>query len=56
VREIRSSDDRVLAATNARGEWRCAECRCWLQRTSNGDIRDGVIAHYKTVHPERNVR
>ena len=31
-------------------------CACPIQRTSSGDLRAGVRAHYKTVHPERKIR
>lgn len=31
-------------------------CRCLIQRTSTGDLADGVRAHYKTVHPERKIQ
>lgn len=54
--EIRDRDGSVLAATDPKGYVRCTSCGTELQRTTTGDIRDGVRVHYRTVHPERNVR
>lgn len=34
---------------------KCAACGVELQRTSSGDLADGVRAHYRTVHPERKI-
>lgn len=30
-------------------------CGTPLQRSSDGDLTDGVRAHYKTVHPDRRI-
>lgn len=31
----------------------CPECGCPVQRIKNGDVRDGMRAHYDTVHREK---
>lgn len=31
-------------------------CGCPIQRKSTGDLRDGVRAHYRIVHPEIGVK
>lgn len=37
------------------GDWRCALCKCPLQRTTTGDLADGIRAHFKTVHPDKEL-
>lgn len=66
--EIRTDTGQVLAVLITNGmEVALASCahidpatgfRCpvHIQRTSSGDLRDGVRAHYKAVHPERKIR
>ena len=54
--EVRDQANRVLAVQTSAGDWKCAVCPTALQPTVNGDITDGVRAHWKTVHSERNVR
>lgn len=34
----------------------CSTCNAPLQRTSTGNLADGVVAHYQTVHPEKGIR
>jgi hypothetical protein len=52
----------ALAKVTAPGLAMCSyDSRTWrcptpIQRTSKGDLADGVRAHYKTVHPERGVQ
>lgn len=57
---------RVLATVTAPGLAMCTHrttkrgggehvCGTPLQRTSQGDLADGVRAHYRTVHPERRI-
>ncbi|MDQ6524298.1 hypothetical protein RB608_11835 [Nocardioides sp. LHD-245] len=53
---------RVLATVTAPGFAACThhltkERRCGtpIQRTTTGDLADGVRAHYKQVHPERRI-
>ena len=29
----------------------CPECGCFIQRTPEGSIEDGMRAHFATVHP-----
>lgn len=31
-------------------------CPVSIQRASSGDLRDGVLLHYRTVHPEKGIR
>lgn len=33
----------------------CPECSCPIQRTHDGDLADGLAAHYRTVHPGEEV-
>lgn len=53
---LKDRDGAVRASTDDVGKFRCALCGVWVQRTSTGDIRDGVRAHYRTVHPGRKIR
>lgn len=60
---------RVLATVTAPGLAMCTHrtkkaqtsgggehvCGTPIQRTSKGDLADGVRAHYRTVHPERRI-
>lgn len=48
----------VLARVTGTGVALCLEphCGCPVQRRSSGDLRDGVRAHYRTVHPEKGVQ
>lgn len=33
----------------------CPACGCPVQRTAQGNLVDGLRAHYKTVHPDKVV-
>lgn len=46
----------TLARVTSRGFAQCTHCPVSIQRTSKGDLADGVRAHYKTVHPDRSLR
>lgn len=48
----------TLARVVSPGTAQCTQpgCPTSIQRTSKGDLPDGVRAHYKTVHPERRLR
>lgn len=60
--EIKARDaygrEYVLATTDPElcGKAQCTSCPTQIQRTADGDLADGVRAHYRTVHPERRVR
>lgn len=58
--QIRTEEGVVLAALSRWADGqdvaKCVLCRTDLQRTSTGDLVDGVRAHYKTVHPERKLQ
>lgn len=57
---------RVLATVTAPGIATCTHrtahasgfhvCNCPIQRSSSGDLADGVRLHYRQVHPERGVK
>lgn len=61
---IRDDSEHVLATFtedsegNASHYAQCASpgCPVSIQRLNGGSLADGVRAHYRTVHPERNVR
>lgn len=48
----------VIHDDQAAGYAQCSQpgCPTTLQRSPNGDLADGVRAHYKTVHPERRIQ
>lgn len=33
----------------------CPLCSCPIQRTLNGDLADGMAAHFRYVHPGESV-
>ncbi len=52
---------RVVLATKQREDSPVAQCAhrgcpTALQRSADGDLLDGVRAHYRTVHPERRIQ
>lgn len=55
--QVRTASGGVLAVIQSDGQAvaKCVLCNTDLQRTSTGELIDGVRAHYKTVHPERKL-
>lgn len=50
VLATKATDDSPVAQCATPG------CPTAIQRTSSGTLLDGVLAHYRTVHPERSIR
>lgn len=47
---------RCCATLGTAQNGKAVRCMVLIQRTSDGDLVDGVRAHYRMCHPERKIR